>query len=204
MPNAGIMASSAVIAAGTTVLMEPFNNFTANGWTTASGPSIVTGRTGSGAQVSGVSTATWPVPTPDDTNTVGFAYKTSHINPGHDIIRLLRSGSVETRLQQSSAGALNVTRGPSTAIGTASANVITATNTWYYIELQVFSHDTAGTVTIRVNNTPVLTLTGLDTRDVGTPNQVQLWEGVGATNTYDDLYVMTGAGAPFKGDITIP
>ena len=42
-----------------------------------------------------------------------------------------------------------------TIIGSASATGLIAINTWYYIELQFFSHDTLGSFEIRINGSTV-------------------------------------------------
>ena len=79
--------------------------------------------------------------------------------------------------------------------------------TWYYVEIQAKLHDSTGFVIVRVNGVEVINASTLDTKDGGTKtvyDRVSMAMFDGRVNQYDDLYITTGAGAPFKGSITIP
>lgn len=90
-----------------------------------------------------------------------------------------------------------------------SANVITSVNTWYYIEVKVYCHDTNGTVEVRVDGTPIITYSG-DTR------QASFWDynsmvgfrgaAAAANIRIDDWYVCDGSGTTcndFLGDCKV-
>jgi len=66
---------------------------------------------------------------------------------------------------------------------------------WNYVEIKIVLHDSTGTVTVKVNSTALLTLTGKDT--IGTPASAT-WSTVewsnGATAWVDDIYVCDGSG----------
>ena len=211
MPIPGIVASAVVpAAAGVDVLMEPFNNLTA--WSVFNGsPTIVTGRTGTAARLpsNAILDYTIPAVSESDTVTVGFAFQTENLGSNADLCAFMSdSKSTEHgRLQVVTSGAVQVTRGASTFLGASAAGLI-AINTWNYIECQIKLHDTAGTVTVRVNGATVLTLTGQDTKNGGTKtvyDSIRLrYPSASFANLFDDLYITMGAGAPFKGSITIP
>ena len=211
MPSAGIMASAIHIAAGgVDVLSEPFKDFTTNTWTLAGVPTLVPGRTGAAASLASSSAElTWTIPSGDRSEyvTVGFAWKFSPSLAANSNMCELRSDSAATRhgnLFATSTGALTYGR-DTTALATSAAGAVTA-GTWYYVELQVRLHDSAGSVIVKVNGVEKINSTGLDTKNAGTSTTFdQLRLANSGTNTvlYDDLYVTTGAAATFKGDITI-
>lgn len=213
MTSVGVMASAVNLAAGTDVLMEPFNNLSA--WTVTGTPTIVTGRTGTAAQFtwnSGADQADYRIPSgaQSDTMTLGFAWRpnpdTTHSRP---FMRLMSdSGATEHALLFMNSDGSFEYRVSSVAKYRSAAGFLVA-NTFYYIEVQTKMHDTAGTIIIRVNGTEVLNLTGQDTKAAGTKT---VWDTVrlgpptvfNGSDLFDDLYITTGAGAPFKGSITIP
>jgi len=210
MTSVGIMASAVQIAAGTDVLLEPFNNFTFAPWTTSTA-TIVTGRNGSACEFAAFSngSATYTIPTPSQSNTLtfGFAFRVSVVL-SMDFVTLGGDANATThnRLHLNSDGSLNFTRGAS-GIGTTAAGVVT-TNTWVYLEVQVKLDDTTGFVVMRKNGVDVLNVNPVDTRNGGT---LAVYDTVklggqfsNGFQQYDDLYITTGGGAPFKGDITVP
>ena len=82
-----------------------------------------------------------------------------------------------------------------------SAAGLLAANTWVYIELQAFIHDTAGYATVRVNGVPVITVTGVDTKGTNeTTVGIVLLSGPGTSQNaqFDDLYLHDDLG--FQGD----
>lgn len=204
MTSVGVMASAVNASPGADVLLEPFNNLTA--WTQTGTPTIVAGRTGTAASVGGATAMlVYPIPAPSqsDTDVFGFAYQTNSLGTTHNVASFTRSGAYEVRILVNTAGQLSVERSNTTQLFLTSSVIVI--NTWAYIEMQIFSHDTAGTMVLRVNGVEVANVVSIDTRQAGTPNEVRLWSGVASmTNLYDDLYITTGVGAPFKGSITIP
>jgi hypothetical protein len=198
----------------TDVLTEPFNNFTDNAWDIAGAATIVAGRTGTAAQVSGGvsarATYTIAAPKQSDVITVGMAFRwTDASSLVRAITYLYGNGvtQVHVGLRVETTGALTVTRSTSTALVTSAAGIMVS-NTWYYVEIQTKAHATAGTAIVRVNGTEVINATGLNTY---TPTGPVLFDGVrvapnvsGSVHLYDDLYISTGAGCAFKGDPAPP
>lgn len=86
-------------------------------------------------------------------------------------------------------------------------------NNWYYIECKVVASNTVGSVTVKINGTTVLSLTGIDTLNGGTKTVYDSFGIATITNYnngvvgwYDDLYLCNGAGSinnDFLGDIAI-
>lgn len=104
------------------------------------------------------------------------------------------------------------TSGPNipTVIGTGTT--VFATNTWYYVEVRVFIHATAGAVEIRVNGVVDLLLTGVNTKGATsstvTAEYFSLHGAASAAYFFDDLYVRSEASATevtggFMGDIKV-
>jgi hypothetical protein len=210
MSSVGVMAAAVnIAAAGTDVLMEPFNNFTFAPWANT-GCTIVAGRNGTAARLPNSSAPAnklvYSISVPNATVTVGFAFRTTHVVIAVEPILYFRlSGTTELTLAYRSDGSVYASCAGSSG-GSAATGLVVA-DTWVYIEMQFFSSAAAdGWVKVRVNGVERLNLAGVITRGgAGAPNQLAL-EGntSGITQNYDDLYLTLGAGAPFKGDITIP
>jgi hypothetical protein len=214
MTSVGIMAAGVSISAGpsyTDVLLEPFDTLT--NWSGSVG-TIVAGRNGNGLQIvsSGGVSRSYTIPTANKSNyiTMGFAFQVPSLtNPPYTFSLQSDGATVDQNTMLVNAnGSIAVYRGGpvTTIIGTSSAGIITI-NTWYYIETQVFIDDTAGTGIVRVNGTPVLTYGPLDTRLSGSnPIDTVALRGAwfqSTTTLWDDLYISTGSGAPFKGSIAV-
>ena len=188
-------------------LQEPFNNFTANGWTLTNTPTIVAGRNGTAAKVTLGGTATYTIPSGVRSNllTMGFAYKIDTLSGQSNILFLLGDGGAteHNRLQVQASGAVTFVRQPATILANSTTGLVAA-NTWCYLEVQVLLAD-AGAYKVRVNGTEVISGSG-DTRNGGTVavyDQIKLVDAQGFTSIiqlYDDLYVTTAAGAAFQGD----
>jgi hypothetical protein len=206
------MASAVVTSAGTDVLLEPFTNFSS--WTTTGACTIQTGRTGTAAQTVGSSANhadyTIPAISESDTITVGFAFRWTDVNSlNRDIIRFNSDAAAtqHVRVGAQATGAISFTRA-GTGLGTSATGLLVA-NTWYYIEVQTKLADSPnGTGIVRLNGAEIINVTAVDTKNAGTKTTFDRviigGQITGATNQYDDLYITTGAGAAFKGDITIP
>ena len=70
-------------------------------------------------------------------------------------------------------------------------------NTWYYIEVKVYCHASAGTVDVHVNGVSKLSLTAQNTKQ-GTDafyNQVYIGPPRNTTTALDDVYILDGNGA---------
>lgn len=97
----------------------------------------------------------------------------------------------------SSAGELQVYRG-GTLLGTTSGANLTA-NTWYYIEMAVYCHASAGTVQVNVNGAAKLSLSGQNTKAGTDAYYDRVWYGPSTNyssyaNIFDDLYILDGSG----------
>jgi hypothetical protein len=210
----GIIASSVVESAITDVLMEPFNNYTDAPWTLNGSPPIVAGRTGTAASFTGASTrADYVLGAHENaTVTVGFAWRTNTTSTTQRHVLQMFSDDNATQHNRllyngTTSQSFTLELGAAVAVLGTTTTGLVPVNTWAYLELQIFLHDTAGTVVFRVNGTERLNLTGLDTRNFGVKTVYDTIRigplAAGHTSLYDDLYITVGAGAPFKGDITI-
>jgi hypothetical protein len=93
---------------------------------------------------------------------------------------------------------LEVYRGGGTLLGSTASGVLTTVGTVYqYIEVKVTLNDTTGAVVIRVDETPVLSLTGVDTKNGGTKTVFDSFgiQGMTGSTWFDDIYACNGAGS---------
>lgn len=211
MTSVGVMASSVTLPSAVDVLLEPFNDFTTNGWVPGAG-TIVAARTGTGARFASTAgiVGKWAIPTPSQSAyaTIGFAFRANALPAGAiTTVKLMSNGGTtnEVGINLTSAGAVQIVHGSAVVLATSATAVVTAA-TYYYVELTAYNHDTDGYATVRVNGVQVASVTGVDTKNGGV-----LYDGIGLcgassgnANIFDDLYLTMGAGAAFKGSITIP
>lgn len=212
MTAIGVVASSVVTAVCTDLLQEPFTNLSA--WTLVPTASVQTGRTGTGLRCVGNNDrATYTFAgSANEYATVGFAWRTNTTSAGQRFVAELWSDAntvrqVHLRYNGTTAQTLSVYLGP-TALATSSTGLIPV-NTYAYIEMQTRLHDTLGSVIVRVNGTPVITLTNINTNNaagIATGyDALQLATALsGVTCLWDDLYLSVGSGCAFQGDHTIP
>jgi hypothetical protein len=192
----------------TNVLSEPFDNLTA--WALTGTPTVVAGRTGTAVQITNNATtaASYNIAAPaqSDYITVGFAFRITDPSGAalqRDIIKFNSDAGATNHNKLSYQGpTLGFFRG-GTLLGTATYTF--TQNVWYYIEIQARLHDTAGSAVVRINGTPVITVPTADTKNAGTKtvyDQIQLMvsQASSLTNQWDDLYLLTGSGAPLRGD----
>jgi endo-beta-N-acetylglucosaminidase D len=153
---------------------------------------------------------TIPSAAESDTVTIGFAFQAATISGTVDHVVNLYSDTNATfhfDLTLANTGALTAARAAN-GLQTSATGRIT-TGTWQYIEVQVKLHDSAGQAIVRVGGAEVINFTG-DTKNGGTKSVFDTVRLPVANTTssivhlFDDLYITTGAGAPFKGDITVP
>ena len=188
--------------------LEPFNDFTTNGWMFAAGtPTIVAGRTGTAAQIPPSGQLAYVIPAPSsDIVTVGAAIKDPG-GGGHIFDMYGDGGSIlHTSVQVNATGAVLGYRGATYLFQTA--NGVILPDVWYYMEAQFKLHDTTGYLVVKVNGVTVLNLLDRDTRNAGSAavySQLRLGFA-GASNNlfYDDLYWTIGPTGTFVGDLTIP
>lgn len=190
----------------TQVLLDPLE--TLANWTGTA--TLRTGRTGIGMAITGTTFPFWAIPSgnQDATLTIGFAFQLTSLLSNRALVLLTSDTNTtnHTTIQVTTTGAMAVLRGGTggLALVTSAAGLV-AVNTWNFVELQVTLSDTVGAVTLRLNGTVIASGTGLDTKNVGTKVVYDTVElaggGAGNTTTFDDLYIKTGAGETFNGDV---
>jgi hypothetical protein len=67
--------------------------------------------------------------------------------------------------------------------------------TWYYLETKVFCHATSGTIEVRINNTTVISLIGINTKAGADAYYNQIYYTLPAHGYVDDLYICDGSGS---------
>lgn len=206
------MASAAVVSAGpcTDVLREPFDNLAL--WTSGGGATIVSGRTGTAAQIIGTNALRYTIPAISESATItfGFAFKIDALPAQRLFCQLTSDADTanHTTFQVNTNGSIQAQLGGTTGtvIGTSATGVVVV-NTWAYVEIQVTMHDTAGVLKLTVNGTSQINVSGIDTKFGGTKttfDTVRLHNsGAGATVQFDDFYLSSGSGCTFKGDQTV-
>lgn len=105
--------------------------------------------------------------------------------------------------------AIRVRRGDGTILAT-SAPLPLVTGAWHYYEFKVTIDDAVGTVEVRRDQTPIINISGVDTRNGGTNANVYWMRfGNNADNNYgslDDVYVLRNDGAgktDFIGEVEV-
>ncbi len=196
------------------VMTEGFDMYNGTGantglqakWTIGAGsPSLVTGRFGGQAlrttqQASGLHVVR---ALPSTYN--AFAHGTAFRAVSLPLVSTIGSccayesgGTIQFGWQVDNLGALRVYRYSSLFAGTllgTSANGLIAANTWYFIECEALISATVGTVTLYIDGTAVLTLTGLNNKNAGTTTMDSIRFGGGGAYSsawnqdVDDNYV---------------
>lgn len=132
-----------------------------------------------------------------DTITVGFAIKIQ--SQTTDFLRFEDASGVQVQLRVSSDGSLTVYRN-STELDTSDTGIINF-GSWYYLQMKVYIHDSAGTVEVRLDDTIVFNLTSQDTKEYSDYITKITWRVGGTANMmYNDMYITDGE---FLGDIRI-
>jgi hypothetical protein len=152
-----------------------------------------------------------------NTVVVGFAFRQRGAdgNPGEFVILTLEeaAGGWLFSCSRRVDGSLAVYQGlREVLLGQTAPNVVHL-DVWYFLELKVVFHATAGAVTVRVNNVPQLAVTGVVTLASGRvapPRNLHWWStSFAQTQTYfiDDFYALDALGpAPwndFLGDCRV-
>lgn len=123
---------------------------------------------------------------------VGFAFKTATV--GVEQIFAFNNTNVTRHvgMQLTATGAITVTGGAGTVLGTSANNVIVG-GVWHYIEFGTDIHDSTGTIIVKVDGVSIFNLSGLDTRNGATTTVDTLSvcaEGGLILMSFDDLYVV--------------
>jgi hypothetical protein len=137
---------------------------------------------------------TLPLPTTDPTMVVGFNFYNTVIVDGNyngPSVAFWDDTAMRLAVILTITGELSVYRG-STLLGTTTGAGISAAQ-WHHIEIKVYCHATAGTVTIRVDEVEKLALTSQNTRNSGDArfNRVRFRGITNTTNSrFDDVYIL--------------
>jgi hypothetical protein len=124
-----------------------------------------------------------------------------------DVLCLDGPGGVQVGVTFQTNGNIYATRGifNDPVLGQSGAGTIAAYN-WYYLEVKVFIDNSAGTLEVRLNGTPIITVTGADTQATSDA----LFNGFSISGSgkvvFDDLYVCDGSGSDnndFLGDCRV-
>lgn len=138
---------------------------------------------------------------------VGFAfYAEAWPDSDRTLIRLREGGSTQVGVGVMSSGQLFVYSGTHSNVLATSAQGLGAT-TWYYIELRATIDAVGGSVELRINGSPWISVAGADTRYTANAWTDELsLAGWNEDNRFDDLYVCDTAGAinnDFLGDCRV-
>ena len=81
----------------------------------------------------------------------------------------------------------------STTLSTTTLASTLLTNTWYYVEVKSFCHDTSGAVEVRINGATVVSISGIDTKNGADAfcDRVRIYLEYGYI---DDYYICDGTG----------
>ena len=154
---------------------------------------IVTGRTGGFAYRTGGTTARIEPSIPSNPQTIflGFGFKMDAL--GAESVIFLRSGSPTSNnivVKTQANGSLQILRS-STVLGTTATGILIA-GTWFYIELKATIDDAVGAYELRVDETTVLSDSGIDTKqgNEAWTNHIFFRGRNGTFTYYDDLYIL--------------
>ena len=152
--------------------------------------------------------------TAEDTWIMGCAFRRFTAGDTDIIFFLQDAGSTQIDLRVTTANRLAIVRGSSTTLETGTTEIVVGR--WYFIELRVVIHNSAGEYEVRLDGLTELSDTGVDTQATGNASADQIGIGEyaafnGTTSDFDDLYVFDGtdsgvAGAPnndFIGDVRV-
>ena len=203
------------------------DNMLTQKWTAVVGsPTTPSGRNGNGLHLlapssNSTSKVSKQVAAADEHATfiVGFAYKPANVtstpatNSTYGLVAFLSDSLATSHLTlcPNADGTVSVRRGgiAGTVLGTSVVSL--TAGVFQYIEMKATLHDSTGIVTVKLNGTAIITLTGQDTKNAGTKTVFDgfgmgVMGGIGSTTDYDDLYLCNGAGSvnnDFLGDVAV-
>lgn len=185
--------------------------------TTLTNASLVTGRDGGLALRSANSTntsvnfTTKAFASPQSTYYIGGAFQLNLVYGGtNSIIQLIDSATAQITLAINSSNQLLVYRGTTAGTLLGTSTYVIPLGAWQYIEIGVvIATSTGGSVTVKVNQVAVLTLSSINTQNTGnaTASAVQFQITMPNSGTsytlLDDIYICdgtTGLNNTFLGD----
>lgn len=140
----------------------------------------------------------------------GGAYRAGTGSFGTILIFYGDTSTVHITIYALSDGTIQAFRGSQagTLLGATAPGVFKYDSVYQYIEVKVTLSDTVGEVTIRRDETVVLNLTGIDTKNAGTGAVLTgvAFLSITTLGRLDDLYLCNGAGAvnnDFLGVVTV-
>ena len=142
-----------------------------------------------------------------DVLTVGFAVNfTDSVGSGHLVCSLRNTSSDHVVIWLTTGGEIQIRRN-TTVLGVTSGLGLVAA-TWYYFELEVTIHDSAGAYDFRIDGATELSDTNVDTRNGSTTtcNTIRLNSLNTIDSKFDDVYVLDDAGSDnitFLGDCRV-
>lgn len=127
------------------------------------------------------------------TTCTGFAVQFSNLG-AYKFFSLYSATPLEAiNLRLRADGEIDVYRA-TTLLGTTSGAAIEA-GVWFFLELKVVAHDSAGTVDIRINESSVLSLSGQDTAEGSWTNTSwRLWALASGSVKFDHLHFLDASG----------
>lgn len=138
--------------------------------------------------------------------TVGFAINLDRL-PSSDMDILLmedNSGNDQWNLGINTTGKLTVEEEGFTRL---TSNDALSTSTWQYVEVQVYTHNTAGSAEIRIDGKSSGTVTGVNTGDQSICDTFYFKNNLSTTGEYliDDIYMTGSVGTPkgFLGSVYV-
>jgi hypothetical protein len=132
---------------------------------------------------------------------VGFAFHaTTDFTNNAIILSFWDTATTQIELRTMTGGALQVTRN-GTILGTSALGVLAA-NQYFYIELKVTIHNSTGSYDVHVNESSVLSDSGVDTQNTAnaTANQVRFTGYNSYAWDLDDVYICDGTGSAPQND----
>lgn len=130
---------------------------------------------------------------------IGFAYYANSLT-NDALLKFTFEGNVHLTVKSEPTGRIRVYRG-STQIAESVIDTLKV-NSWQYIEVKVYIHDSTGTVDVHVNGVSVISASGVDTKEysVGQVNLIYLYGCASTSTKIDDLYI---DGANILGDCRV-
>jgi len=156
-------------------------------------------RVGGGHSLRNYNNQSWIDPgalTTDRTTILGLAFKISEDASDHYLFGIVDVDNHGTKLHMTPAGEFAVFLNEDVAYTTSGLGLVK--NTWYYMELKVYVHSTAGTIELRIDGDTVLTETGVNTKTGSNDYNSEFSLGghyMYCHADYDDLYFLDGTGS---------
>jgi hypothetical protein len=145
----------------------------------------------------------WVVPGAPDTVVWGFAWKAGTGNMDNMNI-MLQDDRDNDQCRLKFASRVPYFQRGSTTLATASTPLLELT--WYYIEIKLKVHPSAGFFDVRVNGVSIMSGTGVNTRNTAN-NRIGIvnWSAYGGSKIhyFDDMYLCDGSPGDFLGDTRV-